>query len=89
LTTAPELVDHIPKNVDHHKIFAQILPYLKKTYYFCSQILKPREICTIGGAELKTKDRYMATMQERAELYKTIWKKTKSLYIRPMMDRHR
>lgn len=46
LTTAPELVDRIPKNVDHHKIFAQILPYLKKTYYFCSQILKTHEICT-------------------------------------------
>ena len=38
LTTAPKAVDRIPKNVDRHKIFAQILPYLKKTYYFCSLI---------------------------------------------------
>ena len=74
---------------DYKFVYLKLFGDYKKTYYFCSQILKPREICTIGGAELKTKDRYMATMQERAELYKTIWKKTKSLYIRPRTDKHR
>ena len=44
LTTAPKAVDRIPKNVDRHKIFAQILPYLKKLTTFAP---KMKISCTV------------------------------------------